>query len=1049
MRFVHYRERAMLPMRWPPRPSLPARAGWRHLVHPARSAFAHSAVLRRAGTLSTLLPGTASAGIGSIRESNSGDRSGSAPDPPSGGNGAGTTQSPPPPPSSSHRTHPEVCFYETFIFSSVDLHLILLEEAHRKHGVWLNVPPQLAPSIPNVGPPAVPEPIYPAAQQTRLAAMSAATMDFKSPSKRPRCASGGGAAGEMDLIKDPSCFAYRPTHDPPPFSTTGTRSLWVPAQQTATGGAVAVNGGVPVVSMPTSAPSSKTASCDEVGLAESSATIHMSQTEVQSVAIRSPVDASMLYHCSECGRAFRRHHVAEQHVQQRHMQHGNGRNSSSAVVVEGPGPGEIIGYEERAVSVAAAATTEPSAASSEAHTLPRKAAIGDRREGVSGEVSAATGTTNASSPPKPPSFDRTAAYRLTPRVELPESALIDNLLDDVWDDVALARGDIEKPSGLPTTRADLRQHPKRHYDSFHGRFFIPSVLVVEGTADNRADQGAAGERAAARATPEGAAPGIKRRPSSASSVSSLSMTITRMLPTQRRNPDGTLGAVGAAAAGSGIGGGALGAAPTAQDLSIAELSRHYPNPFGDSPNAALVESEKEPINPFVDVEGQAAAVAAARKAACDNAAQPGEAAVDTADNAASTPVAKEMEWLSQWAARPYACPLCQRRALPDLMRIMAPLLPSSFAAVSETTTSETSTVRADGDGGSATSCPQSGTKGTAVAAVPVMSAATAVASSPRPARGAPPPGSLEDRPLVVDVEAWRWYADRVPRFRLLDSLEDHLQSRHASCCYGDDEAAAARDDEDGGAGRDGVEGLSDADWRRLYQVSRHQQLLARAELLAVREAYRILFPMQQSTSAEAPSSTTSSGMGSSNDVDSDTRKGGAEREAIRDCVGGSGAPPAGESPASRSSNDATATDSTEAPQVHVRSAVNMVLVGTVRDVQEGFLGATRILQYVLAVRNTVAEAPSSASVDAIGSDAAASEEEQEDADADEELIVVRCVGDLVPVTLLAQQVRLGSTMFVAGSLRMNRNIDTVSRRSHAYPYVQVVPPLGCVRVLGA
>ncbi|KAG5487169.1 hypothetical protein CUR178_08181 [Leishmania enriettii] len=1039
----------MLPTRWPSRPSLPARAGWRHLVHPVRSAFAHSAVLRQAGTLSTLLPGTASAGIGNIRESNSDDRSGSAPDPPSGGNGAGTTQSSPPP-SSSHRTHPEVCFYEAFIFSSVDLHLILLEEAHRKHGVWLNVPPQLAPSIPNVGPPAVPEPIYPAAQQRRLAAMSAATMDFMSPSKRPRCASGGGAAGETDLIKDPSCFAYRPTHDPPPFSTTGTRSLWVPAQRTAAGGAVAVNDGVPVVSMPTPAPSSKTASCYEVSLAGSSTT-HMSQTEVQSVAIRSPVDASMLYHCSECGRAFRRHHVAEQHVQQRHMPHGNGRNSSSVVVVEGPGPGEIIGYEERAVSVAAAATTEPSAAASEAHTSSRKAAIGDRSEGVSGEVSATKGTTNASSPPKPPSFDRTAAFRSTPRVELPESALIDNLLDDVWDEVALARGDIEKPSGLPTTRAELRQHPKRHYDSFHGRFFIPSVLVFEGTADNRADQGAAGERAAARATPEGAAPGIKRRLSSASLVSSLSMPITRMLPTQRRNPDGTLGAVGAAAAatGGGIGGGALGAAPTAQDLSIAELSRHYPNPFGDSPNAALVESEKEPINPFVDVEGQAAAVAMARKAACDNAAQPGEATNDTAEKAGSTPVAKEMEWLSRWAARPYACPLCQRRALPDLMRIMAPLLPSSFAAVSEATTSETSTARADDGGRSATSCPESGTKRTAVAAVPVTSAATPAASSPRPARGAPPPGFLEDRPLVVDVEAWRWYADRVPRFRLLDSLEDHLQSRHAGCYYGDDEAAAARDGEDDGAGRDEVEGLSDADWRRLYQVSRHKQLLARAELLAVREAYRILFPMQESTSAVAPSSTTSSGVGSSTDVDSDARKGGAERTAIGDCVGSSRAPPAGESPASRPSNDATAADSTEAPQVHVRSAVNMVLVGTVRDVQEGFLGATRILQYVLAVRNTLAEAPSSASVDAGGSDAAASEEEQEDADANEELIVVRCVGDLVPVTLLAQQVRLGSTMFVAGSLRMNRNIDTVSRRSHAYPYVQVVPPLGCVRVLGA
>ena len=73
---------------------------------------------------------------------------------------------------------------------------------------------------------------------------------------------------------------------------------------------------------------------------------------------------------------------------------------------------------------------------------------------------------------------------------------------------------------------------------------------------------------------------------------------------------------------------------------------------------------------------------------------------------------------------------------------------------------------------------------------------------------------------------------------------------------------------------------------------------------------------------------------------------------------------------------------------------------------------------------------------------AATEEDDE-----EDLIVVRCMGDLVPVALLRSQVHVGSTLFVTGTLRMNRNVDTASRRSHAYPYVQVVPPLGFVRAV--
>ncbi|CAJ1015701.1 hypothetical protein, conserved [Leishmania lindenbergi] len=1001
----------------------------------------HTAVLRQASTPSTCPPGTTDDGLGSSRVHNGGSSDRCASAPPRSGNSAGATPRPLSlPPSES----PEVRFYDTFLLSSVDLHLILLEEAHYKHGVWLNVPPQLAPSIPDMGPPAVPEPLYPTTQQARLAAMATALAAAQAKGKCGPKASSRGTT-DAELIREPTCLAYRPTHGPPPFSTTGTSSLWISEQRLgATGAASSPPAGDAVASAFASVASPTTASAVEGGVAEGA-----TQTGVHTVAIRGPVDASLLYHCSECGRPFRRRQAAELHVQQRHEQHG-----SSAAVVEGPGPGEVLGYEERPLSVATTAATKTAAAACQQSILPRKCAEEASGEDAGGgHVTAGKGVADASGAGRLSGFGLSAAYCSPPRVELPGDALIDSLLEDVWDDVGLTRDDIDKPADLPTGRAGLQQHPKRAYSSCHGRFFIPSVLFVEGTADNRAElEAAAAARPVARATPEGAAPGIKRRPSSVSSVLSSSTIAARLLLAQQRNADGTLGAGGdGAAIGRGIGGGTLGAAPTAQELSIAELSRHYPNPFGDSPNATLMESEREPINPFIDLEGKAAAVDASQKASCDAVTQSGAAADSTADEAVLAPVTEEMEWLSRWAARPYACPLCQRRALPDVMRIMAPLLPSSLRADIDATTSGTLTAGAYGDDRGASWCPESGSKlataaAAAAAAEGLTPGATAGASLSKPAGGAPPPGSLEDQPLVADVEAWSWYAERVPRFRLLDSLEGHLQSKHPGCCCGDDEAEAARDD---GTGVDGYDTLSDADWRRLYHVARHQRLLARAELLAVQRAYRIMFPTQRITSAEALSSAKRNGIAFLNDIDGDAGKDGARNAAIPDEASDTGDASAGDSPASVSASDATAAEDTDVPQVHVRSAVNTVLIGTVRDVQEGFLGATRIMQYVLAVRDTTAESQGSMSADEMGSNVVANQEEDGGADVDEDLIVVRCVGDLVPVALLKQQVRLGSTMFVAGSLRMNRNVDTVSRRSHAYPYVKVVPPLGCVRVLGA
>lgn len=66
---------------------------------------------------------------------------------------------------------------------------------------------------------------------------------------------------------------------------------------------------------------------------------------------------------------------------------------------------------------------------------------------------------------------------------------------------------------------------------------------------------------------------------------------------------------------------------------------------------------------------------------------------------------------------------------------------------------------------------------------------------------------------------------------------------------------------------------------------------------------------------------------------------------------------------------------------------------------------------------------------------------------EEEYIVVRCMGALLPFTMLKQQIRVGCCVYVHGCLCMNRHIDAVSHRSHAYPYVRVTFPLGGVKVI--
>ncbi|KPI84263.1 putative RNA-editing complex protein MP81 [Leptomonas seymouri] len=974
-----------------------------------------------------------------------------------------------------------VCFYEAFICATEDVHLLLLQEAHRKHGVWLNVPPQLAPTVPNVGPPTIPEPLYPPKQQQRLDALArgadAARMSGAAPHVTPAA---------NNVLHDETCLAYAPTHAPPPFVTTGTRTLWI-APDSALGDAHAVAASsVPIEG---AAAGAVATALNLWAGANTTAAPHL-QTTVTEVAIRAPVDTTLRFHCSVCGRGYRRREAAEAHVAKRHDRVGNDVAEAQAVVLEGPGPGEITGYKS---VVGTSIVPPPSAA---LNAPPTAAAVGPGESKKAGADSANTGshatqiqsassaakhasiptldernataapategptTTSSSSSASKPSRLLTLvdAYRSTPTVALPDDSLIDALLSSVWDEVGLKRSDIVKAAagggGDGAARTSFAAGSTAALDSCDGRLFIPSSCFVEGTADIRAELEA--ERAnkqQARATPEGAAPGVKRT-NTASSV--ISCVASRRLYLQRLNADGTFTSTGVARAreGDAVDGTAVGlsAAPTAQEMSIVQLSRHYPNPFGDSPNAALVEQEKEPVNPFIELEVEIEArmnAAGASEGRSDDEAE--------GDGAQRGKAVEHLlrEWQVSLASRPYACPICQRRALPGITEAIrlssTPSLPPTAGAPKASTTAAPSSKSiVGGAGGSAAaSTPHAGPPLPTSSAVQTAERTPASPSAAGSA-GAAPDGASH---MWLDEEAWKWYASRVPRFRLLSALEDHIDSCHdasdapvsAGLCSGTD-------------GDDAVEEVTEDDWRWLYGIAASPTQSAEAELSAVRRLYSAIVAPNAKRAASSQLTTA---------VDSVVGQGartlptGAAGEGTEDPgVGPGNATGAPSKNGEQSGNtkidgddtgaSARAGETTDAAaaavalHVHVRSAVNTVLVGVVRDAQEGFVGTSRVLQYVLAVRNRDPVA-SDASIDAGSPDAATAGEVS--SDDDDELIVVRCMGDLLPAALLHQQVHVGTTLFVAGTLRMNRNVDTTSRRSHAYPYVQVVPPLGAVRVV--
>jgi hypothetical protein len=127
----------------------------------------------------------------------------------------------------------------------------------------------------------------------------------------------------------------------------------------------------------------------------------------------------------------------------------------------------------------------------------------------------------------------------------------------------------------------------------------------------------------------------------------------------------------------------------------------------------------------------------------------------------------------------------------------------------------------------------------------------------------------------------------------------------------------------------------------------------------------------------------------------------------------------------KSSMDAAATPPAPVVEadvgVHFRAHSNAVVQGQVTEIQRGFLKSVAVTQLV---------------VKAVG----ASQDEED------EYVVVRCVGDSFAL-LVSEQVKVGTTVLTNGSLRMNRRLDAVSKRTHAYPYIVVSPPLGSVHVV--
>jgi len=992
----------------------------------------------------------------------------------------------------STATPPEIAFFSTFLQTDEDVHLLLLQESHRKHGVWLTVPPQRPPVIPNVGDPAIPDTIFPARLKARLQQLE----QIAAAEQESRGRSGVHRQQQGGQLHTGAGLAYTPMHGPPPLNTTGTRSLYISDDSYSTSsprsGLLPASG---AAAPPPSSSSSRSVSAE---------------TRVATVAKRSPADPSMRFHCTQCGRAFRREAAAKEHVVQRHLTAWSDRPSLApppsttaiaALMGKGPGPGEVIGFED----VVQSATSTPSTTTPFA-TAAAAAAVTEEEERASPQTTTATiiaPPVASSSPPPPPSsvaaystvssissrvqLKNALPYDTTPTVALPEESLIDELLQSVWDVVAMAREDIAKPANLPTkaaadTTAAAAASGSPLFHSGGGAYFIPSSFFFEGNADNRAElEAAMTMKPLARATPEGAAPGIKRRPST---------TQRQRFSVQLRSGDGTpegmLFPSGAANMEGAAMGGRGAAAPslrTAAEMSIRELARHYPNPFGDSPSAAVTDVEKESINPFRDLESIAASLKPEEKeeeAMLLPRQQPSEPAEHSA--VVEQQARADLTALLQtWVLQPFSCPLCRQMALQAIDDALLETAAVSAAAMEREVTAAAKGLQRQ---------QQQQNQVIATAAVGKEGIKSPGEAAPSPAAALLRSGDVVEELLtgaaasaaMAVAQRLRSYNDAVPRFRLMDGLEEHLSR---SCPHvtarGADEAAAAADSDDEMAE------LSEMHWQLLYQISTNPALWAAAEARAVHALYS-----REDTAGDASRCTPASGTAAATNATTGTWGVPLDAGAHPRDVGGDGknggTAAIAESVADGAVAAATAAslptlggDDGDCPPLHLRTATNIILLGTVSDIQEGYSGSLYILQYVLRVTTPPLSSSSSSSPTTASSassqtgtpplqqqrssraktsdDVPVSETvsrvekkevdgmEEKEEEEEVEYVVVRCCGDSVPTAPLRSQVRPGTVLFVSGLLRLNRCVDMVSHRSHAYPFVQVVPPLGTINVV--
>jgi hypothetical protein len=126
----------------------------------------------------------------------------------------------------------------------------------------------------------------------------------------------------------------------------------------------------------------------------------------------------------------------------------------------------------------------------------------------------------------------------------------------------------------------------------------------------------------------------------------------------------------------------------------------------------------------------------------------------------------------------------------------------------------------------------------------------------------------------------------------------------------------------------------------------------------------------------------------------------------------------------RSGPDTQQTES----QLHMRCATSMSIVGRVESVASGYLKREAVVQLLVSV----------------------------EAGKEMETFTVRLFGDAFHKLYSApsapgnaeersRSILQGKFVFIEGSLKLNRHVDEVSRKAHAYPFVQVVPPFGqCV-----